>query len=118
MKIAQKINKFSFIATLILYLTLFLGLYAQIVLGVIQILIALYISFNMQLLTKKMKYQIINYWIYVTLYSILATAFFNDWIDFNDNNLLLIITIIIIPMSIATYFTITLNKIAKQNETK
>jgi hypothetical protein len=65
-----------------------------------------------------MKYQIINYWIYVDLYSILATAFFNDWLEFKDNNLLLIITIIIIPMSIATYFTITLNKIAKQNETK
>jgi hypothetical protein len=116
MRIAQKINKFSFITTLILYLTLYLGLYAQVVLGVIQILIALYISFNMQLLTQKMKYQIINYWVYVILYSILATSFFNDWIDFNDNNLLLIITIIILPMSIATYFTITLNKIAKTYE--
>jgi hypothetical protein len=70
----------------------------------------------MQLLTNKMKYQIINYWIYVTLYSILATALFNDWISFNNNNLLLIITIIIIPMSIASYFTITLNKIANTYE--
>ncbi|WP_264559618.1 hypothetical protein [Flavobacterium sp. N2270] len=118
MKIAQKINKISYIATLFLYLTVIFGLYAQIALGAIQILIALYISFNMKFLTKKMKYQIINYWIYVALYSALVTAFFNDWIDFNDNNLLLIITIIILPMSIATYFTITLNKIAKQNETK
>jgi ABC-type multidrug transport system permease subunit len=116
MRIAQKINKFSYIVTLFLYLTVIFGLYAQIALGAVQILIALYISFNIESLTKKMKYQIINYWIYVALYSAFATAFFNDWIDINDNNLLLIITIIIIPMSIATYFTITLNKITKQNE--
>ena len=33
-----------------------------------------------------------------------------------DTFIMIITTIMIIPMIIATYFTITLNKIAKQNE--
>lgn len=118
MRVAQKINKFCFITTLILYLTIYFGLYAQIVLGIVQIMLALYVSLNNKLITKNHKNQIINYWIYVGLYAILISAFITKLIQFNDSTILLILIVILLPMSIATYFTITLNKIAKTYEKK
>lgn len=118
MKLVQKINKFCFITTLMLYLTIYLGLYAQIVLGTLQLLIALYVSLNIKLLEEYQKKQIINYWIYVGLYSILAIAFIKEWLKFNDSIFLLVFIVILLPMSIATYFTITLNKIANTYEKK
>lgn len=118
MRIAQKINLFCFITTLLLYLTIYFGLYAQIVLGIVQILIALYVSLNIKLITKNQKKQIINYWIYVGLYAILISALIKKWIQYNDSTILLVFIVILLPMSIATYFTITLNKIAKTYEKK
>ncbi|TDR22849.1 hypothetical protein IP97_00717 [Flavobacterium cheniae] len=116
MRMINKINKALLIITIILDFTILFGLYAQILLGFTQLCIALYISFNFKRLVKKLKYQIINYWIYVFLYFSFSTYLFLEEKSILDNYIILITTIMILPMTIAIYFTITLNKIAKQNE--
>ncbi|EAZ96367.1 hypothetical protein FBBAL38_03070 [Flavobacteria bacterium BAL38] len=116
MKIVNKINKALLIITIILDFTIIFGLYAQILLGFIQLCIALYISYNFKRLEKKLKYQIINYWIYVFIYFSFFTYLFLEDKSIMDNYIIMITSIIITPMIIATYFTITLNKIAYQNE--
>ena len=116
MKLINNINKVLLIITIILDFTIIFGLYAQILLGFTQLCIALYISFNFKRIEKKLKYQIINYWIYVFLYFSVITYLFMEEKKITDTFIMIITTIMIIPMIIATYFTITLNKIAKQNE--
>lgn len=116
MKVINKINKALLIITIILDFTILFGLYAQILLGFTQLCIALYISFNYKKIEKKLKYQIINYWIYVILYFSFFTYILLEEKNVIDNYIIMITTIIIIPMTIAIYFTITLNKIVNQNE--
>lgn len=116
MKIINKINNALLIITIILDFTILFGLYAQILLGFTQLCIALYISFHFKRLEKKLKYQIINYWIYVFIYLSFFTYLFLEEKSIMDNYIILITTIMILPMTIAIYFTITLNKIVKQNE--
>lgn len=117
MRTIQKFNKIAFYTTLVLYLTIYLGLYSQIALGFIQICIALYISLNKIVKSRKLQNQMINYWIYVGLYILLFTFFFNNNLKINHPFLLLIV-VIITPMSLAIYFNITLNKIVNQDEEK
>ena len=116
MKVIKKINKALLIITIILDFTILFGLYAQILLGFTQLCIALYISFNYKKLEKKLKYQVINYWIYVFIYFSFFIYLILKEKSIMDNYIILITTIIIIPMTIAIYFTITLNKIVNQNE--
>lgn len=116
MKAINKINKALLIITIILDFTILFGLYAQILLGFTQLCLALYISFNYKKLEKKLKYQIINYWIYVFIYFSFFIYLILKEKSIMDNYIILITTIIIIPMTIAIYFTITLNKIVNQNE--
>lgn len=116
MKVINKINKALLIITIILDFTILFGLYAQILLGFTQLSIALYISFNYKKLEKKLKYQIINYWIYIIMYFSFFTYILLEEKNVMDNYIILITTIMILPMTIAIYFTMTLDKIAKQNE--
>lgn len=116
MKVINKINKALLIITIILDFTILFGLYAQILLGFTQLCIALYISFNYKKLEKKLKFQIINYWIYVLIYFSFFTYIFSEKESILDNFIIMVTTIIIIPMIIAIYFTITLNKIVNQNK--
>jgi len=98
MKVLYQFNKIVLIITLILYVTIFLGLYAQIVLGGIQILSAIGITFLWNRFENKYKKQLLIYWLVTLSYGI-------GWlleIDLNDS--WWILAIIIIPMSIAIYF--------------
>ena len=52
----------------------------------------------------------------VFIYLSFFTYLFLEEKSIMDNYIILITTIMILPMTIAIYFTITLNKIAKQNE--
>jgi len=116
MKVINKINKALLIITIVLDFTILFGLYAQILLGFTQLCIALYISFNYKKLEKKLKYQVINYWIYVIMYFSCFTYILLEEKNVMDNYIIMITTILIIPMTIAIYFTIMLNKIVNQNE--
>ncbi|NRD20990.1 hypothetical protein HNV08_13115 [Winogradskyella eckloniae] len=104
MKTLYQLNKIVLIITLILYLTLILGLYAQVVLGAIQLLSALSITCYWKQLKNDNKKQLLTYWLIVILYGI-------GWlleIDLNDFRW---IGITIIPMSIAIYFVWLLNNV-------
>ncbi|MDT0558419.1 hypothetical protein RM697_07165 [Ichthyenterobacterium sp. W332] len=109
MKYIYYTNKFVIITTAILYLTLYLGLYAQIVLGFVQIISSLLLLFHWKLFSKKSKSRLYCYYTITITYGL---CWLFDWPLFNSM-LFGIIAIIIIPMSIATYFFITLSNIYK-----
>ena len=109
MKIIYNINKWSYIITLVLYLTLFLGMYAQIALGFIQIILALiiFVRWNeMSILNKKL---LVFYWIIVSTYGVSYII-----INYYDWDVNFVICLLVIPMTIATYFVYTTNKIYNQ----
>lgn len=100
MKKMYNINKFALIITLMLYLTIVFGLYAQIVLGAIQILSSLLLIIFWKKLSKKSKQKLFIYWILVSFYGL---CWFSDWVHFNET-FTLIFGIIVVPMSLAGYF--------------
>lgn len=100
MKKIYIINKISFIITLVLYLTIVFGLYAQIVLGAIQVLSSLFLIIFWKKISKKSKEKIFIYWILVSIYGV---CWFSDWANF-DETFTIIFGVMIVPMSIATYF--------------
>ena len=109
MKIIYNINKWSYIITLVLYLTLFLGMYAQIALGFIQIILALiiFVRWNeMSILNKKL---LVFYWIIVSTYGVSYII-----INYYDWDVNFVICLLVIRMTIATYFVYTTNKIYNQ----
>ncbi|WP_292949963.1 hypothetical protein [Olleya sp. UBA1516] len=108
MKTVFNINKFLVIATTILYLTLYLGLYAQILLGAVQLISALGILFLWKQYNNKQQKHIILYWILTLCYGL-------GWLIVKDLNglFLFILLIIIMPMSLAYYFTWILNNLKK-----
>ena len=111
MKIIYQLNKGVLILTLVLYLTLILGLYAQMVLGTIQLLSALFLFLRWNIFSIQTKKQLTIYWVIVILY---GTCWLFEWTFINELALL-IIGIIIIPLSIAGYFLYILNTIKNIN---
>ncbi|MHA7059649.1 hypothetical protein ACWGOQ_0020655 [Aquimarina sp. M1] len=111
MKTIHKINKWSFIITLLLYLTVYLGLLAQIPLGFIQFVLALFILTRWKKLNPLSKRLISIYWLLFISYW-LAFYFLNKSFEFVYG----LIFYAVIPMSIASYFVYTTFKINKYNE--
>ncbi|WP_299102765.1 hypothetical protein [uncultured Winogradskyella sp.] len=104
MKTLYQLNKIVLIITLVLYLTFLLGLYAQVVLGAIQLLSAISVTCFWKQLKNHNKKQLLTYWLLVTIYGI-------GWLIEIDLNDLWWLGIIIIPMSIAIYFVWLLNNV-------
>lgn len=98
MKKLYQLNKIALIITAFLYLTIVFGLYAQIVLGGIQLLSALSLSFMWSTFNLKHRKQLIVYWAIVIIYG------FGWYLNIELTDQWWIIGIIIIPMTIATYF--------------
>ena len=70
-----KINKYVFITTLILYLTVYFGMLFQMVLGVTQLATAIYVTYSFyKALQKENRKWLVIYW--VTVVVDLAVAFF------------------------------------------
>lgn len=105
------LNRFLIGITGMLYFTIFLGLYAQIVLGGFQLLTAFVLLFFWMKLTKKQRERLLKYWFFVVLYGVLwVTEFFNNLKgDFGS-----IITYVLIPLSIAGYLTFILESLKKK----
>ena len=116
MKQANYINILLYGITLtfyIMFFTIFIAMMLQVVLGIYQVLLALILTYKFY---AKFKNFFLKYWISVTI-SLTAIYFLNQIFKTN-NDFIQISVMLIIPMSIATYFTITLNKIAKTYEKK
>lgn len=101
------INKVILIITAILYLTLYLGLYSQIVLGITQVLSSLILLFYWNRIDKKFRIKLYWYWTIITLYGLLWLL---DWGN-SGNTFVIVLGIIIAPMSVAIYFFTILNKL-------
>ncbi|MGY3792555.1 hypothetical protein [uncultured Aquimarina sp.] len=111
MKTIHNINKWSFIITLILYITVYLGLLAQIPLGFIQFVLACSILAYWKKLNIQSKKLIVGYWSLFVLY----------WVSFlilnqNFESLFGLFFFSVIPMSIASYFVYVTYKIKKYVE--
>ena len=107
MKIIYQLNKGVLILTLVLHLTIILGLYAQMALGAVQLLTALFLLFRWNLFAQQTKKQLKIYWTLVLLY---GSCWFFKW-NFLNDEILIIGGIILIPISIAGYFLYILNSI-------
>ncbi|ADV48053.1 hypothetical protein Celal_0718 [Cellulophaga algicola DSM 14237] len=101
MKILHAINTWSFTITVLLYITIFGGLMAQFILGIIQVIMALYLTYQMNK-NGKIHTAIRTYWSYVIPYLILLFVFSN--INIYPHELLVWIYLGVIPMVLAGYF--------------
>lgn len=114
MKNIQKINKIALIITLLLYLTYFFGLMAQVVLGVIQVIFALIITIKFFTNSKYARKNFSLYWSFVLIEFLLIYLGLICRKISNDFPQILIFSVF--PISIAIYFTIILNKINNDYE--
>lgn len=103
------LNRFIFIVTGILYLTIFMGLYAQIILGIYQLIVGSILLFFVNKMPVDLKKRLINYWISVLAYGTfyLLTGF-EGLKDFG------IVIIVLIPLTMAGYFTYILESLKKR----
>ena len=108
-KILNKINRVVLAITLILYTTIFLGLYSQIVLGITQVFSAILLIPIVTKVSNKHKIRLSIYFIIITIYGL---SHLLGTLEKLDDFIILII--IVIPMSIAGYFTFILESIKRE----
>ncbi|WP_129749269.1 hypothetical protein [Flavobacterium beibuense] len=110
MRYLHILNRFCFFATLLLYTTIFFGMYAQMVLGPLQLLIAISITYlYFKKIPQNLKNLILYYWLFAITALILAFLGWNDAIP--DH--LIILTVFVIPMMVAAYFVYVTYRIDK-----
>lgn len=112
-KFIYGLNTFALTTTLLLYFTIILGMYAQFLLGIIQLLIGFSLLFRWNEIEIYEKKLIKFYWLIVISWFVLTFvfAYFNFPID--KRRILVSIWLFVIPMSIASYqffITYRLNK--------
>ena len=112
MKTLKKINKIALLTTLVLFLTVYLGLLAQIPLGIIQVISAIYLTIKMYHKLGYAKRHLCNYWIVTITELILVYWLFCNFQETYDAIKLLIM--LVFPMSIAIYFYIIMKKIVEE----
>lgn len=112
MKWIDNINKWSFAITLILYITIYWGLIAQIILGGIQLLLSIVLIYNWKNYTKRFKSLLISYWTIVLIYGCISYLIHLT----NSFDSFFIITIIVIPISLASYFVYITHILTHQKE--
>jgi hypothetical protein len=112
MKTIHQINFWTFIINLILFLIPFLGMLFMMVLGFVQIILALAIVFcHYRRLDRNIRIMIIGYWIFVVIdfIGIGATHFYSNF----ANDALVIPFLFLIPGVLAIYFVYTTYTITK-----
>ncbi|WP_452221654.1 hypothetical protein [Lacinutrix salivirga] len=114
MKYLYNTNKIILIITALLYLTLILGLYAQIVLGAVQVISSFLLLAVWSKMSNLNKQKLFMYWIITSVYGM---CWLFDWQSLNSEYFW-VLAIIVIPMGIAVYFQLLLNKINKEIKQK
>ncbi len=108
MKTLHYINLVSFTITLLLYITIFYGMIAQVFLGTIQVILALILLLYWKTLKSRQKKLLAVYAFVAILYGLL-------WLTDIVNTDFAIAFITVIPMSIAAYFLYITAQIKKIN---
>lgn len=114
MKTLKKINKIALITTLILFLTVYLGMLAQIPLGIIQVISAIYLTIKMYHKSDYAKRNLSTYWI-VTI-SELVLFYVQHYYFPTSNDAIEWSLMVVFPMSIAIYFYAIMRKIVAEYE--
>jgi hypothetical protein len=115
MKIFLKINKIAYYTTLVLFITVYLGLFAQIPLGVIQLISASFYTYKFYNQSKYSKNHFTIYWIIAIIELILLYLIFNSY-RMSDSLIFSLFIYALFPMGIATYFLIIITKITNNDE--
>ncbi|MFD0862724.1 hypothetical protein ACFQ1M_10960 [Sungkyunkwania multivorans] len=110
MKTLFRINAVLYFITLGLYLTLSLGMLAQIVLGIVQVLSAAFIIYKFKGFPKKVFNELRIYFLAVALdgltFATIANMEINSYLPF-------MLTLFVFPMLIATFFVHITHKLYK-----
>ncbi len=119
MRLLHNINKWSYGITLVLYLTIYLGMIAQIALGGIQVILAIILFSRYQRLDEKTKRRLLVYGT-LTVFYLLVFALW-DLLGVPNNDFIEITGMTVLPMSLATFFVFITHKLRlkeKQNVLK
>lgn len=114
MKVLVIINKIALFTTIPLFTIIYFGLLAQIALGFIQVISAIYLTIRTYNKSNYAKRHLTNYWI-VTITELIL-VYYQFYLHQTNNNLIIWPIILIFPMSIAIYFYIIMRKIAQEHE--
>ncbi len=110
MKTLRQINNIAYYTTLLLFITFYLGIVAEILLGIIQVASAILLTYKTYQKLAYAKKQLIIYWI-LAIIAILMMYYVTKSYYMSDNMIISLFTYIIFPMGVATYFKIICNKI-------
>lgn len=114
MKFIFYTNNTFYYLTLVLYLTIIYGMYMQIILGAIQVILFFVLLFNYNKFSRKIKKYLSIYGILTTIYLVLFFGILSSNLIDVASVLPFIIAIILIPMSLGTYFTYIVYQLKKQ----
>ncbi|MEM9646907.1 MAG: hypothetical protein AAF969_00390 [Bacteroidota bacterium] len=114
MKVIHNINKWSYGITLVLYITIYLGMIAQIALGSIQVILAIFLLSRYQRLDEKTKRRLLVYGVLTSLY----LSIFALWnlLEISNNDVFIITGITVLPMSLATFFVFITHKLRMEEQ--
>ncbi|TYA69825.1 hypothetical protein [Seonamhaeicola marinus] len=113
MKALKIINMVILTITILLYITIYYGLYSQILLGIVQIVSSLILGLNYRKLILLNQKRLKSYWLFVAIY---FSGWLLPWGRVLDNSygiVIAVIGVIFIPMALAIYFQIILMSIKK-----
>ena len=105
MKFIYYTNNVVFSSTLVLYLTVIYGMFMQIILGGIQIILFFILLFNYDKFSEKIKKHLSIYGALTTIFLLFFFFAINYENTIYGNTILSIGLFILVPLSIATYFT-------------
>ncbi|MDQ6471962.1 hypothetical protein RB619_15025 [Flavobacterium sp. LHD-80] len=114
MKTLKKINKIALLTTLVLFLTVYLGMLAQIPLGIIQVISAIYLTIETYHKSDYAKKHLSIYWIVAI--SELVLFFIKNYYFPITNDAIEWSLMVFFPMSIAIYFYMIMRKIVAEFE--
>ncbi|QTD37421.1 hypothetical protein JL193_15215 [Polaribacter batillariae] len=110
--VIYSLNVGWYFVTLFLFITIYFGLLAEIVLGFIQVLSSFLILFYCRSLSAEQKKRIYFYWSIIVLY---FSLWLFNW-DFLNEWILFMVCIGLIPMVIGCFFIRILKSIKNQDE--
>lgn len=113
MKYTFNVVLWSYIVTLLLYITVLLGMIAQLFLGIIHLMVAAYLYLNYQRLETPDR-QRLNFYMALVVFYFLGLGLNESW-EMDQNDAVLVTYLFIIPMLIGAYFVWVVHKI-RNNE--